>query len=436
MNILFCSNNISHINLAEKLVDEGNTVFFFDYEDHWKKKIKRTNLCFIDDQEKALSMFDKKKDLIVFDDSGFGDLQDGLRERGYSVFGGCKLGEDLENNRQKGQRIFSALGMTTKDSIDFYDIDQLIAFIKKNRCKWVIKQNGHSDKVLNYVGELENAEDTISVLKNYKKILKTKKYHFDIQQRVEGIEIAVGRFFNGYNWVGPLNLNIEHKNLFNDNLGPKTHEMGNLMWYEEDEQNPLYQATLAKMGNYLRKINYKGYFDINCIVDKNFAYPLEATARLGQPTAQVQDIIHCSPWGEFMKAIADGKPYHLQYKKGYALIIFLGMPPYPYITRSIYNSPMGIEVFFKEKLTKEELDRIYFEEISKYKQKERTKYVICSHTGYIAHVGGHGKTVNEARNKTYELVKKIVIPKYFYRTDIGLSFLEKDQGLLKKWGWI
>ncbi|KJU86728.1 phosphoribosylamine-glycine ligase [Candidatus Magnetobacterium bavaricum] len=340
-----------------------------------------------------------KDGLIVFDHIGMGKTQDQLRKEGFSVFGGCELGEKLEDDRQYGYGIFSAAGMKTKEVFDFCDIDKLVAFIKKNPRKWVVKQNGFMDKGLCYVGDLKNGADVISLLENYKKIFKNKNVHFNIQERVEGIEIATGRFFNGSDWIGPICINIEHKNLFNDDIGPKTHEMGNLMWYEENEKNRLYQETLAKIKPHLKKIKFKGYFDINCIVSEDGAWPLEATARLGQPTAQIQDTIHISPWGDLMKAIADGKKYTLNYKKGYATIAFLGTPPYPYANRSNLNSPKGLEIFFKGSLSEEELNRIYFEEVNIFRKNGIIKYIISGNAGYIAHVSGFGRTAGEARKK-------------------------------------
>jgi len=254
-----------------------------------------------------------------------------------------------------------------------------------------------------------------------------------LQEKIEGIEIAVGRFFNGNDWVGPICVNIEHKNLFDNDLGPKTHEMGNLMWYEENEKNKLYQETLAKMEKYLRSIKFKGYFDINCIVDEKNAYPLEATSRLGQPTAQIQNTIHISPWGELLKAIADGKDYDLKYKKGYAVVVFLGVPPYPYDNRSSFNSPKGVEIFFKEKISNEEMKNIYLEEVSVCKNN---RCVILGKSGYVAHIASIAKTVEGARKKVYDLISKIVVPKVFYRTDIGKKFIDEDEKKLKKWGWI
>lgn len=398
-------------------------------------KIKRPEIEFVYDWKKELGWVGKDG-LIVFDYTGMGKIQDDLRKEGYSVFGGCEAGDLSENNRQYGQKIFSLGGMKVKKSIDFYDIDKLIKFIKKNPNKWVIKQNGGMDKGLNYVGMLESGEDAVSVLENCKKNLKNKNIHFDIQEKIEGIEIAAGRFFNGSNWVGPICINIEHKNLFNGGLGPKTHEMGNLMWYEEDESNKLYQETLAKIEPFLRKIKFKGYYDINCIVNETGLYPLEATARFGQPTVQAQSAIHISPWGEFMKAVADGKQYDLKYRRGYATVAFLGTPPYPYANRSNLNSPKGLEIFFTEKLSEEEWSRVHLEEVNVIGKNSETKYIISGNSGYIAHVAGFGKTVRGARENMYKLINKIVVPKVFYRTDIGQRFIEKDEKLLREWGWV
>ena len=45
-------------------------------------------------------------------------------------------------------------------------------------------------------------------------------------------------------------------------------------------------------------------------------------------------------------------------------------------------------------------------------------------------------TVEKAREAVYALAKKVIIPKIFYRTDIGESFLNRDRDKLRKWGWI
>ena len=46
-----------------------------------------------------------------------------------------------------------------------------------------------------------------------------------------GVEVAVGAFFNGKEFVYPLNVNFEHKKLFPGNIGPSTGEMGTAMFW-------------------------------------------------------------------------------------------------------------------------------------------------------------------------------------------------------------
>ncbi|HRY82877.1 MAG TPA: phosphoribosylglycinamide synthetase C domain-containing protein [Candidatus Moranbacteria bacterium] len=363
-----------------------------------------------------------------------GEIQDRLREKGFSVFGSSGLGEKVEDNRQYGQKIFSVLNIPIKPSKDFYNIDKMIFFLRNNKGKWVVKQNGNFDKTLNYVGNLDSAEDSISILKRYKKILNKDNIYFDMQEKIDGVEIAFGRYFNGTEWVGPICMNVEHKGLFNNNLGPKGEEMGSLVWYDEKE-NKFFKEVLEKMTPFLKKTNYKGYFDINCIVNESGAYPLESTSRLAYPTTQAQMSLVTSPLGEFFKALADGKKYDLKFKKGYAVLVFIGTPPYPYKNNSIYNSPDGLEIYFKN-FSKEKLQDIYFEEVSIFENSKRKVYKICSKSGYIAHIVGVGKTIKKARENVYENIKNIVIPKMFYRTDIGLKFEKEDMKKLRKWGWL
>ena len=59
------------------------------------------------------------------------------------------------------------------------------------------------------------------------------------------MEVAVGAFFNGKEFIYPLNVNFEHKKLFPGNIGPSTGEMGTAMFWSGP--NKLFNSTLKKM---------------------------------------------------------------------------------------------------------------------------------------------------------------------------------------------
>lgn len=432
MRILFVSHDSSGGDLAWRLGEEGNDVKFYIHQKKHKKHYDGI-LKKIDNWKKELSWVGKKG-LIIFDHSGYGAVQDGLRKKGYNVVGGCRIGDMLENNRKFGQRIMSEVGIEIEASRTFYDLDEAIAFIRRNPAAWVVKQNGQLDKDLNYVGKMENGEDTIAILELYKKILPKSYINFDIQKRIIGVEIGVGRYFNGKDWVGPIEYNIEHKCLFPWGLGPKTFEMGTIMWYGNDENNKLYQATIAKMKNYLAKIGFKGDFEINCIVNKDHVFPLEITARFGYPALQLQSQFHLSPWGEFLMAIAKGKQYKMKWKKGIGMIKLVAAPPFPYEAKEARQSSKGVQIIFDEKMFKEKRKNIHLEEV--YLSKKDNRTYVSSEQGYVLHVSSVKDTLFEARNEILEIISGCVIPKTFYRNDIGAKFLREEKPKLKKWGYL
>ena len=435
MNILFISKDLSGADLCYRLKKEGHYVRLF-IED--KKQIHN----FEGLVEKTTNWKNDldwvgKTGIIVFDSSGYGKIQDDLREKGYLVVGGNQFADKLEHDRQYGQKILSVCGMKIIPSVNFSSTKSAIKFVEENNGPWVVKQNGHINTSFNYVGQLSNGKDVISVLKNYNRNNKKECLSIDLQKKIEGVEIGVARYFNGNDWVGPIEINLEHKSLFNDKLGPKTFEMGTLIWYEENEKNQLFQETLAKMKAYLRKINFKGDIDINCIVMQNEIFPLEITPRFGWPSTHLHEEIHISPWGEFLRAIAQGKSYDLKYKKGYGIVVLLATPPFPYVIRTKKYYPEEMDILFKKELSEEDMRHIHLEEVSlRNNKKETSQLYISSKTGFVLHVAGMGETVREARKKTYDLIDNIVIPKVFYRTDIGLNFIKKDEKKLRDWGWI
>lgn len=435
MNILFISNDLIGGNVAYLLKKEGHNVKL--YIDEKKRRGNFTNLVKkTADWEKELKWVGKGKNgLIVFDDVGYGKIQDDLRKQGYSVFGGCKLGDDLELNRQFGKEIFAHYGIKTVPLINIDSVKDAINFVKRNPGAWVIKQNGHSSKSFNYVGVYDDGRDVIDVLENYEENTKYKHSVISLQERIEGIEIGVGRYFNGEDWMGPIEFNIEHKKLFPGDLGPSTSEMGTLAWYDDDDNNKLFQETLAKIKPYLKEIKFKGDFDINCIVNENGAFPLEATPRFGSPIIHLHSEIHQSPWGEFFKACADGKPYDLKWQKGFGLVTLITVPPFPYSQRYQNTSWKGINIYF-DQVAEKEMEHIHFEEVSLREDHGKKQYEISDDRGYILYVTSVGKTVEEAREKSQKIIDGIHIPKMFYRNDIGTKFINEDHEKLKKWGYL
>lgn len=430
MRVLFISEELGAAELALTLQSENNDVRLFIHQEELRD-------CFdgliekVDDWHGELPWVGKDG-LIVFDDVGYGREQDALRKEGYRVVGGSEWGDRLEEDREYGQNILRRCGLKTLPCHNFETADEAIAFVKSHRDDlWVVKKNGGHISHYCYVPDSSGKNvDSIGLLERYAAYgIK----HINLQKKAEGIEIGIGRYFNGKDWVGPIELNIEHKGLFPDDIGPKTPEMGTIIWYEENEQNRLFQETLAKLKGYLQEINFRGDIDLSCFVSEHDVWPLEFTARFGNPATALQIELHNSPWSEFLCAVADGQPYDLDYKCGMGIVVTVAVPPFPYFFgQSSSESSVGFPVIFS-RVAAEEMRHFYFEEMNK---RDDLGYAVAGARGCVMHVGAIGVSVAEARDIVYRRVKQVNVPKMFYRHDIGEAFQKENYDLLQRWGWI
>ncbi len=135
---------------------------------------------------------------------------------------------------------------------------------------------------------------------------------------------------------------------------------------------------------------------------------------------------HHSPWAEFLGSVARGESYDLEWQEGFGAVVLIAVPPFPFHqnVKSIRPLPRGIKINFREEMTKEEMKQLQLDEAAiHYDERAQKSFHVCSDSGYVMHVSAIGKTVREAQETVYRRISKIVIPKMFYRTDIGVGFL-------------
>lgn len=437
VKILFISRDFSGAGLCVRLLREGNEVRAYVADPLYRQILDGlvTKEASLDDGVVWVG----HDGLIVVDDIGFGEMQDRWRTQGYAVVGGSAGGDLLENDRPFCQKVLAEHGVQTVPIFHFDNRKDTIRFLRQNPGRWVLKQNGQSDKTFCYLGKLPDGSDVLDLLEYYSRKTPHDHSHFILQQYIDGVEIGVGRYFNGHNWLGPVELNIEHKNLFPGGIGPKTCEMGTLMWYDQDEGNRLFREVLAPLAPYLKSINFRGDFEINCIANEQGAFPLEATSRFGYPAVQLQTEFHRSPWSKFLGAVARGEEYRLEWRAGYGIVVLIALPPFPFcqFVERVRPLPPGLQIHFREAPDDRELRHYHPEEVAVQSDElSHETWRTSSDTGYILHVSGLGATVEEARVEVYRRIGNIVIPKMFYRSDIGMRFLERDRGLLVRWGYL
>lgn len=162
-------------------------------------------------------------DIVVFDDIGFGSIADSLRASGKLVIGGSKYTDKLEEDREFAQEEMKRVGMQVLPHWDFEDFDSAIKFIKENPGRYVFKPSGDiasNQKGILFMAQEEDGKDLIEILEMNKILWAKKIKKFQLQKMAVGVEVAVGTFFNGEDFIYPINTNFEHKKLFPGDIGP------------------------------------------------------------------------------------------------------------------------------------------------------------------------------------------------------------------------
>jgi phosphoribosylamine--glycine ligase len=369
-------------------------------------------------------------DVIVFDDVlGMGTMAQELRKAGKKVVGGSAYTDRLEDDRAFGQAELKSAGVPIIPQENFTSFDEAAAFVRANPNRYVIKPSGEAqnDKRLLFVGEEEDGRDMLQVLEDYKRAWSDKIKEFQLQRRVTGVEVAVGAFFNGKEFILPINVNFEHKKLFPGDIGPPTGEMGTSMFWAEP--NRIFNATLKKMEAKLAEERYTGYIDVNCIVNSNGIYPLEFTSRFGYPTISIQQEGLLTPIGELLYKMAEGSISRLRARSGFQLGVRIVVPPFPYRDMETLESTSKDAVILFKTASREGM---HIEDV----KTVNGEWLVTGTSGVALLVCGTGPTMKQAQRMTYNRVKNVMIPHMYYREDIGDRWFEEDSDRLHAWGYL
>jgi len=255
----------------------------------------------------------------------------------------------------------------------------------------------------------------------------------EIQEKIEGVEVGVGGIFNGEKFVGPCEVDFEHKRLMSwrsqQGIGPQTGEMGTVSYWM-DQDTPLFQKVIVPMIKPLKSMGFKGFFNINCIVSDGEIYPLEMTNRFGWPTLPMElETMKDNDLGQFFQDVALGKDTDFDVTYPVNLCVVIGVPPLPYMNDEIYEKySKDMPVLFRDGAPPEGL---YPGEC----KIEDGQWRVAGSSGCLAVAAAGGHSVEECSQAAYEIADQVIVPNMMVRDDIGRTTAEvyielEDMGLL------
>ena len=406
-----------------------------------------TYLCITDhDYEKiGDGIIEKEKDwhrcigkgyIWVIDGCTLADLQDWLREQGEYVVGTNAIMSEYENNRQKGQALFKKAGFYQPFSKNFTDIEECLEFVKENRdTRYILKQNGDLPKSVNHKSHFEDNTDMIFHLEELKKTwseISIGKFDCDLMEIVSGMEVAVSAFFNGSDFLKNSEgkvvgyINHEQKKQTDGDLGSTTGEMGTL-FKGVDEDDELFADIMLRpeIVKELKDSDYRGVFDINCIVTDEGIVGLEPTSRFGVPATSYEFMEGLkSGTGKLLAAMAMGLDEPIEIRMGWGIVQVIVSTPFPIeadLEETATSLGEKLWIINNEKPAKdfsaEQRKHIHLEN---FKKDDDGNYIVASKSGYLLTCTGTGKDIRDCREKMLKYIKEnIYLSDMTYRQDLG-----------------
>jgi phosphoribosylamine--glycine ligase len=250
---------------------------------------------------------------------------------------------------------------------------------------------------------------------------------FILMPFITGVEIGVGAWFDGENFIGPACLDWEHKRFFAGDMGELTGEMGTVATFEGTA--PFFERTLARVAPRLRGHGHHGWVNLNTIVNEQGIWPLEFTCRFGYPGFAVLEPLQATAWADLLQRVASGRGVPFEARPGFSLGIVLTTPPFPYSRKQV-DEVVGLPVLLDPRFDAADHANIHYGEVG----LQDGQLVTSGLYGWTMVVTGTGTSVAAARAAAYARAGRITVPNGRYRLDIGERLIERDLATLRVLG--
>lgn len=353
-------------------------------------------------------------------------------EKGYPIFGANEDSAKWELDRVVGMSILEQHGVECLPYHRFENYSDAIEFVRKTGGIFACKPIGDADRSLSYVSK--GPDDMVSQLVRAKRKGEAKQ-PFILQEKAEGIEMAVAGWFGANGWVGPWEENFEHKKLYAGDLGQNTGEMGTAMKYVH--KSLLADILLKPLTNALLALKFKGNIDVSVIIDKRGRpWPLEFTMRLGWPAFYLNSHLHQGDPVAWMRGLIDGQDL-LEVSYDHCIGVCMVGPTFPHC-HVTHDETDGIPIYG---INASNYENIHLVEVQSSKEEvyedgkweSRELFVTAGEWPLV--ICGTGANIQSAKSRAMGVIDELLIPNsHAHRIDIG-DRLEKQLPKLQAMGY-
>ncbi|MEM5810438.1 MAG: phosphoribosylglycinamide synthetase C domain-containing protein [Candidatus Aenigmatarchaeota archaeon] len=426
MNILVLNPNGRYNFIAKKFADDNNTVFSYPKSD----KNKDLSKVFANIEEKfGFKYIDKLPsadsiDLVFNCALTYAKMSDIYQKSGVPVFGGNQQLAEFELDRNLGKKLMISANIPVAPYFSG-KIKDAMEWVKSKKIKAVIKPHNNLETFKTYIPY--TFDDTIVALE---RLLKTNpEIPVTVEQYIDGVEVGIETFFNGFDFLRPINISFEHKKLEENDLGALCGETGTIMFYDFLNEE-MFDMTLARIKPLLQSLNYHGDLAIGCMYDpdNDKLYGLEWTFRIGMPEFLIQLSLLSDFTDTIYRIATDPNFLYLDIEDKFLTGVWYHLSGYPFVSGKALESISGFPINGYQ----ENMKNVYLVDVA-YSKEKKFYYTV---TGEILVATGVGETLKESINDAYDLLSQIKVVNGKYRTDIGYRVMNKDIPVLYKAGLI
>lgn len=437
MRVAYHSLDGSTISWARRLYDEGADIMLYipskESNDIGTNIVPKT-----ESKEEWMEWGASDSNTVYFfDASGSGKLGDELRKSGKHVIGSGTFMDKLETDRDYGEKLAKKVGITCPPTESFSSLFAVLAWLKKNPEQeagdggWAWK----SDKYLGSDATLVS-KDTEEITEHIEHVKERFGDNIKciLQEKIKGVAVSTARWFNGTNFVGPFEGTLENKKFMNDDKGPSTGCSLNTVWFYKEIPRVAYELRWMDLETeFVKNDAPPGLYDINAILDKEHAWFLEWTPRLGIDSELTSQRGITSLSG-FLEALALGKDVNSFFRVDTCYHgVRISVPPYPTELKEIErigdkNPAQGVRV------------RGYDGTWEKFfvnmgcAWDEKIDLHCVSPFGYLGCAVTEDPSIQKGFEKIYKFLEKLSVQDLQYRTDAADVIL-KDVSKMLKLGW-
>lgn len=339
-------------------------------------------------------------------------IADYLVSKGINVFGPCLKGAVLESSKQVAKEFMDRNYIPTAKFKIFYDSNCAKKYISElQKFPVVIKADGlcagKGVRICNNIDEANTAiEDFME-----KRIFKGSGMKVIVEEYLQGKECSVLALVDGKKYL-LLPVARDHKRLNDGNTGPNTGGMGAICPVDisRDDIKRIEEEIIKNFMNGIKKerIDYRGVIYFGIMMTEDGPKLLEFNVRFGDPETQaILPLVEDDVLDIFYK-VSSGKLdiEKINLKNKYSVCVVLTSKGYP------ENPLKGDEIFGLDSIDKD--ITVFYSGI----KIENGRYF--TNGGRVLSLVGLGDSVEEARRKVYNNVKKIRFEGMHFRGDIGL----------------